>query len=226
MKRSGPRSPWKSRSVPRGVAVRCVFRLTLLAVFAAWGAAGCSDDSPVTSGPTNVVSEQPVAGSACGAVEREYTLAEPKHVENCRPIEYGSNPPSSGTHYGTWAAFRNYDTPIERGFAVHSMEHGAVVLSYHCDDCDEEVAAVRALIEELGPDPLCCSGTSCANPVSRLILMPDPELDTRFAAASWGFTLRAGCFEPEVFRAFVNAHRGRGPEAVCADGVDVTDPPC
>lgn len=168
-----------------------------------------------------------MAESTCGAVEREYTLADAEHVANCRPISYGSNPPSSGTHYGTWAAFRVYDTPIERGFAVHSMEHGAVVISYNCDDCEAEVEAARALIDELGPDPVCCSAAGCVNPVTRLILMPDPELDVRFAAASWGFTLKASCFEPEVFRAFVDAHRGRAPEAgVCADGADVSVPPC
>jgi hypothetical protein len=83
------------------------------------------------------------------------------------------------------------------------------------------------LISELDLDPLCCSpSAACIAPVSRLILMPDPELDVRFAAASWGFTLKASCFEPEVFRAFVQAHRGRGREAVCADGVDVSVPPC
>jgi hypothetical protein len=226
MKPFDRRSSWKFRSAGRAERVRWSTRQLVLALLPAWAALACSEE-PVESGPTNVLATQPVAGSACGAVEREYTLAEPEHVANCTPIKYGSNPPSSGTHYGTWAAFRTYSTPIERGFAVHSMEHGAVVISYNCDDCDAEIAAAEALITELDVDPLCCSSeAACAAPVSRMILMPDPELDVRFAAASWGFTLKASCFEPEVFRAFAQAHRGRGPEAVCADGADVSVPPC
>lgn len=224
MKPSVWTSPEKFRAPPRA---RGGFRsATPLVLALAAGALACSEE-PVESGPTNVIATHPVAASSCGAVEREYTLAKPVHVANCTPIEYGSNPPSSGTHYETWSAFREYETPIQRGFAVHSMEHGAVVVSYNCADCEGEVAAARDLILELGLDPLCCSDAArCSAPVSRLILMPDPELDVRFAAASWGFTLKADCFEPEVFRAFVEAHRGRGLEAVCADGVDVSVPPC
>lgn len=224
MKPFDPRSPKKFHGAPR--AGRARFTAPLALALAGGGALACSDE-PVESGPTNVIATHPVAGSACGAVERAYTLAEPEHVANCTPIKYGSNPPSSGTHYGTWAAFREYETPIERGFAVHSMEHGAVIISYNCEDCAGEVAAAKDLIFELGPDPLCCSPAGgCPTPVSRLILMPDPELDVRFAAASWGFTLKADCFEPEAFRAFVEAHRGQGPEPMCADGVDVSVPPC
>jgi hypothetical protein len=226
MKPFDPRSFRKFRGGRRAGGVGWNARLLGLALLSAGGGLACSEE-PVESGPTNVLAALPAGGSTCGAVEREYTLAKPEHVGNCTPINYGSNPPSSGTHYVSWAAYRTYDTPIERGFAVHSMEHGAVVISYNCADCEADVEAAKTLITELDLDPLCCSPpAACAAPVSRLILMPDPELDVRFAAASWGFTLKASCFEPEVFRAFVLAHRGRGPEAVCADGVDVSVPPC
>jgi hypothetical protein len=101
------------------------------------------------------------------------------------------------------------------------MEHGAVVVAYSCTDCDDEVARAHALVEELGPDPSCCSEPSCTGASSRLILTPDPRLETRFAAASWGATLTADCFEEDAFRGFIELGRGRGPEAVCSDGVDV-----
>lgn len=167
------------------------------------------------------LTETEIDGSACGAVEQAFPLDTAAHTSACEEIAYGTNPPSSGTHYGSWPIFKIYDRPVPRGFLVHAMEHGAVVIGYSCTDCEEEVLAARALVDELGPDPLCCTDPSCTGATTRLILAPDPRLDTPWAAASWGFTLAGGCFEPEAFRAFVEAHRGRGPEAVCAQGIDV-----
>jgi hypothetical protein len=164
-----------------------------------------------------------VEGSACGAVERAFPLESAVHTTACAEIAYSTNPPSSGMHYGVWPSFKAYDTAVPRGFLVHALEHGAVVIGYSCEDCDDEVDAARALIAELGPDPLCCAEPSCTGASSRLILTPDPRLDTAWAASSWGFTLTADCFEPDAFRAFVEAHRGRGLEAVCSDGVDVAN---
>ena len=162
-----------------------------------------------------------VAGSACGAVESSFPIDGALHTDACSELSYGTNPPSSGTHYGSWPAFKVYDAAVPRGFLVHAMEHGAVVIGYSCTDCDDERDAARALVADLGPDPLCCADPSCTGATTRLILAPDPRLDTAWAAAAWGVTLVGDCFEPDVFRAFVEAHRGRGPEGVCAQGIDV-----
>jgi hypothetical protein len=182
--------------------------------------------SLVTGSGTPAVALTPLsttelAESACGAVESAFPIDPALHTDACGELAYGTNPPSSGTHYGRWPAFKVYDAPVPRGFLVHAMEHGAVVIGYSCTDCEEELAEAEALVGELGPDPLCCTDPSCVGATTRLILTPDPRLDTRWAVAAWGFTLVSDCFEPDVFRAFVEAHRGRGPEAVCADGVDV-----
>jgi hypothetical protein len=106
------------------------------------------------------------------------------------------------------------------------MEHGAVVVTYSCTDCEDEVEAAREAIADAGLDPLCCSEASCNTPVSRVILTPDPELDVRWAVSSWGYTLTADCFETGIFRDFIVNRRGHGPEAVCADGTDLSIPPC
>jgi len=174
---------------------------------------------PVT--PATELSETPVADSECGAVERTFASEGQAHGEACVDLAYGTNPPSSGTHYGTWAAYREYGTAIPRGFWVHALEHGAVVIAYSCTDCDAEIERARELIAELGPDPLCCSEPTCTGASTRLIMTPDPRLESRWAAAAWGATLVLDCFEEAPFRSFVELHRGRGPEGVCADGVDV-----
>jgi hypothetical protein len=171
--------------------------------------------APIDPPSAEPLSEQVVEASSCGAVEREFMIEGATHVEDCSVVTYGSNPPSSGAHYGHWGSFREYYAPLPRGFWVHSMEHGAVVLAYSCEDCEDEVERARALIDSLPVDPLCSS----AGPSRRIILTPDPLLDTEWAAAAWGHTLTADCFESEIFRAFVEAHYGAGPEQLCADGV-------
>jgi hypothetical protein len=102
---------------------------------------------------------------------------------------------------------------------MHNLEHGAVVVSYHCAaGCADDLAAAQAWLATLKPDAGC-------EPASRprVLLLPDPELDVAWAASAWGYTLRADCFDPEVFSSFYVAHAGQppAPEAVlCGSGFD------
>ncbi|HEY8946365.1 MAG TPA: DUF3105 domain-containing protein [Polyangiaceae bacterium] len=176
----------------------------------------CGDGSVSSSATTGAYSPAAIAESACGAVITEEPLDEPLHVEACTPITYATNPPSSGRHYSDWADFTIFEEPVARGYWVHSLEHGAVVIAYSCADCEEEIAAARSLLDELPEDPLC--GLRGAEKPNRAILTPDPLLDVPWAAAAWGYTLRSECFEPHVFRDFALARLGLGPENFCAAG--------
>ena len=125
-----------------------------------------------------------------------------------------------------WAAFQSYTFPVPRGFWVHDLEHGAVVYSYNCadapDGCDEEVAQVQAMIDELPEDPACRWSAR-----RRVVLTPDPLLDVRWGASAWGASLRANCVDIERFRQFYLNHFALGPEDVCNDGTDFGGtPPC
>ena len=60
-----------------------------------------------------------------------------------------------------------------------------------------------------------------------MLLVPDPKLDVAWAASSWGFTLRADCFDAETFSAFYTQHAGQAlaPEfTVCGAGEDLRQP--
>jgi hypothetical protein len=134
----------------------------------------------------------------------------------CAPLTYATNPPSSGNHYAIWAAYQTYDRPFPRGFWVHNLEHGAVVITYNCPGgCAAEVAAAQAFIDGLPAD---CGGTA-----RRVILLPDPELDVRFAASAWGHTLRASCFDREAFSTFFTEHYDHAPESICGGGTNPTE---
>ena len=156
-------------------------------------------------------------GGACHAVAEAHPDEGALHYDQlCAATNYQTNPPSSGNHYGTWAAYKTYSATFPAGFWVHNLEHGAVVITYHCEDgCPAEVAAAQTLIDSLPLDPACDPAVK-----HRIIMLPDPNLTARFAASSWGFTLRADCFDLPAFTEFIATHYNHGREDVCGDGVD------
>jgi Protein of unknown function (DUF3105) len=164
---------------------------------------------PVDAGPP----------AACDTVITAHAVALAPHVPVCSPIDYATNPPTSGPHYPIWAVYRTYAAPVPRGYWVHSLEHGAIVISYNCTSpCDAELAELAAYLDARPADPL------CAPPVkARIIVTPDPRLDVRFAASAWGFSLRSSCFDLSFLDPFINAHYARTPENFCSGGIDPTD---
>jgi hypothetical protein len=161
-------------------------------------------------------------GSACDVELALQVLAPGVHVAVCSEIQYATNPPSSGQHYPTWADFGVYDFPLPRGFWMHNLEHGAVVVTYNCPEgCADEVAAATDWHAQLNPDENCPAGAP------RVLLVPDPELDVRWAASSWGYTLRADCFDAVAFSDFTIAHAGQPPApeyTICTPGPDLRAP--
>jgi len=155
----------------------------------------------------------PGDGPTCTAVVQSHPIEGNLHEPICSPVPYGTNPPSSGNHYGIWASYRTYTQPFLPGFWVHCLEHGAVVIGYNCPGgCPDDVARAQALIDALPAD--------CGTPPRRIVMLPNPDLDVRFAASAWGFTLKADCFDSTAFASFVADHYGHGPEAVCSDNID------
>jgi hypothetical protein len=140
------------------------------------------------------------------------------HLEPGTPIDFTSNPPATGPHFVIWAKWnRSYrDPPLDRGYWLHNLEHGGIALLYHCPDgCADEVATMEAIMNDYPEDP------GCIPPVrNRIIVTADPLLPegVRFAAAAWGYTYTAGCFDAVSLRAFVQVHHGKGSEDVCFDG--------
>jgi len=202
------------------------------ALVASLVASGCGEDAPPL-GPTGPAETEvltpdapPLPGqSACRVVKTtNIPVASANHVALCSDVAYTTNPPSGGDHWGQWAAFKKYTTPVPREMYVHDMEHGAVVLSYRCDEaCPDVVAALEKVFDEATADPLCLSAG--AGPKARLVLTPDAELEAPIAAAAWGATYTATCIDTASLAAFVAEVYGKGPEDTCYDGVDVEGSP-
>ena len=159
----------------------------------------------------------PTGSGGCDATLYEPPVVASPHVDECSVLEHISNPPTSGPHYPRWAQPKTYDEAIPRGYWVHAMEHGAVVLSYNCPNgCDDEVTAMQAFVDGLDPDPNC--------PANRILITPDPELDVQFAVSAWGNMLKASCFDETLVTTFFEEHYNDAPEDVCSGGIDPLDP--
>ncbi|HEY2899011.1 MAG TPA: DUF3105 domain-containing protein [Polyangia bacterium] len=156
-------------------------------------------------------------GGGCNVVVQNHPDEGANHVDECSPVTYATNPPSSGNHYPIWAAYQTYAKPVPWGYLVHDLEHGAVVISYRCPSdppaCNVDLTAVQAFIASQAPDDICLSR-------KLITLVPDPDLDVAFAASAWTWTLRADCFDATAFGQFVDAHYAHGRERICSQGID------
>lgn len=182
--------------------------------------ASSSGGAPGTGGSNNDATDGSAgAGGDCPVDVEAHALETGYHVTECSHIDYSTNPPCTGEHYPVWAAYQTYDFPVPRGYWVHSLEHGAIVITYNCEDgCPDEVQEVQGMIDDL-PADLRCAGTGID---VQVVLTPDPLLDVRWGLASWGNTLRADCVNLAAFEQFYFDHLGQGPEDICGGGVALT----
>jgi len=177
-------------------------------------------DASDVSIPDVVAVEEPAPLPATDAAVCNVRLASPPlmaalHIPQDASVVYNSNPPSSGPHYTTWANFQEFTDPVDDRYLVHSMEHGAVLLLYKCEDagCPQLVDALRAVRDAVPTDPLCDPSIRV-----RVILAPRPKNDVTVAAAAWGATYRADCVDAASLTQFVTDHYAKAPENFCDPG--------
>ncbi|MCA0178551.1 MAG: DUF3105 domain-containing protein [Actinobacteria bacterium] len=124
-----------------------------------------------------------------------------------QPVKYAENPPVGGEHNGTWLNCGVYDKPVPNENAVHSLEHGAVWVTY---DPKLPSADVDKLRKEI--------------PSTYMVLSPFDGLPSPVVASAWGKQLTlTGADDPRL-EAFIAAYR-QGPQtpepgAVCTGGMD------
>jgi hypothetical protein len=118
--------------------------------------------------------------------------------------------PASGNHWGAWATWNTvYDKPVLRGFYLHNLEHGGLVLSYGCSSADESAAcqeaetALRELADKFGQ--------------TRILITPDPNQPTMFAVRGWRLAYASDCLDEASALDFMNDHFRRGREDINGD---------
>lgn len=116
------------------------------------------------------------------------------HV-NSLPEPEGEIPPPFGAHFNAWQNCGIYDQPIELGNALHSLEHGAVWLTYSTDLRDSEVAELQNLVR--GHD--------------FVLMSPYPVQTKPVVLTGWGVQLVIDSLPDDRIAAFV-AYYENGPQ--------------
>jgi len=127
------------------------------------------------------------------------------HDENA---EYGDGdlPPVGGIHSGIWQNCGIYDEPILAKNAVHSMEHGAVWITYQPGLAEGEVARLQDAVR--------------GEPYA--LLSPYPDLQSPIVLTAWGIQLELDSAKDGRISDFVDRYQ-QGPQtpergASCMNG--------
>ncbi|HRQ40571.1 MAG TPA: DUF3105 domain-containing protein [Chloroflexota bacterium] len=121
-------------------------------------------------------------------------------------IAFGGLPPLGGKHASRWQNCGIYTEPVLPQNAIHSMEHGAVWISYHPDLPAAQIAALQDKVRG----------------ESKLLLSPYPDQSSPIVLSVWDRQLAVDGADDERITAFIDRYRGRtGPEAnaSCAGGI-------
>lgn len=133
-------------------------------------------------------------------------VADRNHVRGT--VAYEQTPPVGGNHAPVWQNCGVYTEPIVTEQGVHSMEHGAVWITYRWDLPAEQVDRLRSLAE----------GQSFV-----LVSAWDTGLRSPVVASAWGRQLEASSASDPRLEQFVRAFQV-GPQtpepgAPCTGGV-------
>lgn len=117
------------------------------------------------------------------------------------PVTYPMIPPAGGPHAPIWLNCGIYSQPVHNENGVHSLEHGAVWITYQPDLPEDEVQILRRIVHGR----------------HHVILSPYPNLPVPVVASAWGLQLRLNDpRDPRLVR-FVDTYRS-GPQAPEKDG--------
>lgn len=113
-------------------------------------------------------------------------------------IPFGSTPPMGGPHASVWQNCGIYVTPVEGQYAVHSMEHGAVWITYNPDLSAEEIVALEDMARGEG----------------YTLLSPYPDQTSPIVLTVWDRQLEVDSVEDARVSEFIDRYKQiRGPEA-------------
>jgi hypothetical protein len=135
----------------------------------------------------------------------EIEIASTLHTQD--PVDYDLLPPVGGDHHPVWQNCGFYDAPVVSEHAVHSLEHGAVWITYDPDLDTAQVDRLRAL--------------TTANPY--LLVSPFPGKDSPLTLSAWGVQLQVDSVDDERLEPFLVKYL-QGPQtpepgASCFGGV-------
>lgn len=154
-----------------------------------------AEDRSLNRAPDNVVAYDNISGD---------------HTPD--PVPYEVVPPAGGPHDPVWQNCGYYAQPIRSENAVHSLEHGAVWITYDPALPADQIETLKKLAEEQ----------------DYLIVSPFPGLPAPVVASSWNHQLQLESANDDGLRQFVRVYK-QGPDtpepgAACSGGTDALAP--
>lgn len=123
------------------------------------------------------------------------------------PFELYPLPPAGGVHFDVWQNCGIYDTVLDTPHAMHSMEHGAVWITYQEDLPADQVATLQSHVRG----------------ETFLLISPYPNLKSPIVLSAWGLQLELNDADDKRIDQFISRYR-LGPQtpergAACDRGV-------
>lgn len=148
--------------------------LTVAIAFVAVACSGGGESESASPAPT-------VAGEASEVLVTPSTDLTANHVEP--PVSFASSPSVGGDHYPFWMNCGFYTVEVIEGAATHSLEHGAIWITYSDSLAEGDLAELEAL--------------AASNP--RLLISPYDH-DDPIVLSAWGAQQRnvQSATDPEV----------------------------
>ena len=134
-----------------------------------------------------------------------FSITERDHLEGA--IRYPQTPPVGGNHAPVWQNCGYYAAPIPSEPAVHSLEHGAVWVTYRPDLPSTQVETLRRL----------------ASHQTFVLVSPFEGLPAPVVTSAWGVQLSLDSVEDSRLQQFVRRYRQGDqtpePGAPCSSGI-------
>lgn len=136
---------------------------------------------------------------------REFEVPSRNHAEEA--VSYPQNPPAGGNHNPVWQNSGFYADPIRNENAVHTLEHGAVWITYSPNLPQGQKDTVREVAQS----------RDC------ILASPYEDLPSPVVVSAWGVQLQLDSADDSRLEQFVRAYRV-GPQtpepgAACSGGV-------
>ena len=134
----------------------------------------------------------------------EYTDLGRDHVGET--VRYDQTPPVGGPHSPVWQNCGVYTESIANENGVHTLEHGAVWITYQPDLPDSEVQVLQTITRQSG----------------YRLLSPYPDLPSPIVISAWGYQLQIERADDPRIKDFIEQYelnpQGPEPGAPCTGG--------
>jgi hypothetical protein len=139
-------------------------------------------------------------------------FAENDHTHVTGPVTYDRVPPAGGPHNPTQLNCGVYTQPVPNEYAVHSLEHGAVWITYQPNLPPDQLASLQRLVV-----------SSYVGTQRYLILSPFAGIKSPIVASAWGAQLNVNSPSDSGLVAFIQHYAGGAqggePGGACTGGV-------